>query len=139
MLPNAFIGKLKQPTARELAAALGPAQPLWDQLLTHLADQLDVTLQEWNSYSPKAGWAMKVKRGKRTIIYLAPCPGAFRVAFVLGDKAVKAALERKLPARVLQLIKEAKKYPEGTAVSMEVKKASALPAIRTLAAIKLEN
>jgi hypothetical protein len=139
MLPNAFIGRLKQPTVKELAAALGPTMPLWDQLLTHLSDDLDADIHEWNSYSPKAGWSLKVRRGKRTIVYLAPCPNAFRVAFVLGDKAVNTALQSRLPQRLLKMIKEAKRYPEGTALRMEVKKASDLPAIHALAAIKLKN
>jgi len=138
MIPNAFIGKSKKPTAKELATALGPAKALWDSLLSQLAELFDPTL-EWNSYSPKAGWSMKVKKGSRTILYLAPCPNAFRIAFVLGDKAVKTALESKLPQRILKLIKEAKRYPEGYAIRMDVKKDSDLPAIQKLAAIKLAN
>ena len=55
MLPNAFIGKPKQPTAAELTAALGPARALWDQLLAGLAGEHNLTVQEWNSYSRKAG------------------------------------------------------------------------------------
>ena len=138
MLPNAFIGKLKQPTAKELAAALGPAKALWDSLLTQLAKLFDPKL-EWNSYSPKAGWSLKIKKGSRTILYLAPCPNAFRVSFVLGDKAVKAALQSKLSQGVLKMIKEAKRYPEGYAIRMDVKKESDLPAIVKLATIKIAN
>jgi len=52
ILPNAFIGKLEQPTADELAAALGPAREFWDQLLVRLAAELNLVVEEWNSYSP---------------------------------------------------------------------------------------
>ena len=138
MLPNAFIGKPKRPTAKELAAALGPAKALWDSLLNQLSDQFDLTL-EWNSYSVKAGWSLKVKKGSRTILYMTPCPSAFRVAFVLGDKAVKATLESRLPQRILKMINDAQRYPEGTGVRIDVKKTSDLPPIRTLATIKVEN
>lgn len=138
MFTNAFIGKTRKPTEKEIADALGPAKTLWDQLLSQLAE-LDVTLQEWNSYSPKAGWALKVKRGSRTIIYMSPCSNAFRVSFILGDKAVKAALACKLPQGVLKIIKEAKRYPEGTGVRMDVKTAADLLVIQKLAAVKLAN
>ena len=80
MSPNAFIGRTKAPTDAELSAELGAARVLWDELLAELA----LPIQEWNSYSPKAGWSMKVKQGKRTILYLAPCHDSFRVAFILG-------------------------------------------------------
>ncbi len=138
MLPNAFIGKLKPPTTSELAAELGPAQSIWDKLLADLANE-GVDLQEWNSYSPKAGWSLKVKRGKRTILYLAPCRSCFRVAFALGDRAVEAARQSKLPARAIRMLDEAKRYPEGTAVRIEVKKSGEIALVEQLARIKRDN
>ena len=69
MTPNAFIGRTKPPTDEELSAELGVVRALWDELLADLA----LPVQEWNSYSPKAGWSLKLKQGKRTIVYLSPC------------------------------------------------------------------
>ncbi|HZL78027.1 MAG TPA: DUF3788 domain-containing protein [Candidatus Limnocylindrales bacterium] len=139
MSPNAFINKPKQPTNAELAAALGPAKATWDQLLTDLAQEFDVNVHEWNSYSLKAGWSLRVKRKARTIVWLAPCPGAFRVALILSDKAVLAAQEAKLPKRILKIINEAPKYPEGTGVRLEVKSSKDIATLKKLAAIKLAN
>jgi hypothetical protein len=139
MLPNAFIGKPKKPSEEELVSVLGSTKVLWDQLLAALADELDISTHEWNSYSLKAGWSLKVKKDDRTILYLSPCSGSFRVSFALGDKAVKAALQSKLPPRILKIIKEAKRYAEGTAVRIEVKAAPDLAAIHKLAALKLAN
>ena len=139
MSPNAFINKPKQPTNAELAAALGPAKAAWDQLLADLAQEYGANVREWNSYSLKAGWSLRVKRKTRTIVWLAPCPGAFRVAFILGDKAVLAAQEAKLPKRILKIINEAPKYPEGTGVRLEVKSSKDIATLKKLAAIKLAN
>lgn len=139
MSPNAFINKPKQPTNAELAAALGPAKATWDQLLADLAQEYGANVREWNSYSLKAGWSLRVKRKARTIVWLAPCPGAFRVAFILGDKAVLAAQETKLPKRILKIINEAPKYPEGTGVRLEVKSSKDIATLKKLAAIKLAN
>src|ERR1035441_8539235 len=86
--PNAFIGRAGKPTEADLAEALGPLKPVWDELLADLAAEHGVTVQEWTSYSAKAGWSLRLKRGKRTIVWMAPCEGCFRVAFVLGDKAL---------------------------------------------------
>jgi hypothetical protein len=137
MLPNAFIDKPKKPTAAELTAALGPVKAFWDQLLAGLADEHNLTVQEWNSYSPKAGWSLRLKLKGRNILYLGPCQGAFRVAFVLGDKAVAAARQSDLPQSIIKIISEAKRYPEGTAVRLEIKQAKDIGIVTKLAGIKL--
>ena len=133
MSPNAFIGRTKPPTDEELSTELGAARALWDELLTELA----LPIQEWNSYSPKAGWSLKLKLKKRTIVYLAPCRGTFRVAFVLGDKAMETARQLKLPKAVLKIIDEAPRYPEGTGVRLEIAARKDLAAVKKLAEVKL--
>jgi len=139
MSPNAFIGKTKQPTDRELTAALGTARATWDQLLADLDRELGVNVHEWNSYSPKAGWSLRVKRKARTIVWLGPREGAFIAAFVLGDKAMQAARASKLPQRIVKIMNEAPKYPEGTGIRIPLKTPKDLAAVKTLAAIKIAN
>ncbi|MGD0772180.1 MAG: DUF3788 domain-containing protein [Candidatus Solibacter sp.] len=135
MSPNAFIGRTQPPADDELSAQLGAARALWDELLALLA----LPIQEWHSYSPKAGWSLKLKRGKHTIVYLAPCHGSFRVAFILGAKAVDAARQAKLSKAVLKIIDEAPHYPEGTGVRLEITARKDLAAAKKLAEVKLAN
>jgi Protein of unknown function (DUF3788) len=135
MSPNAFIGRTKPPTDEELSTELGAARALWDELLTELA----LPIQEWNSYSPKAGWSMKLKLKKRTILYLSPCHDSFRVAFILGDKAMEVARQLKLPKAVLKIIDEAPHYPEGSGVRLEIAAHKDLAAVKKLAEVKLAN
>jgi hypothetical protein len=135
MSPNAFIGKTVSPTDDELSAQLGAVRALWNELLAELA----LPIQEWHSYSPKAGWSLKLKLGKRTILYLAPCHGSFRVAFVLGAKAVEAARQSNLPKAVLKIIDEAPRYAEGTGVRLEITERKHLAAVKKLAEVKLAN
>lgn len=139
MLTNAFINKPTAPTAAELAAELGPSQGLWDELLAYLASEHGAGIQEWNCYSRKAGWSLRVKREKRTILYLSPCRGSFRVSFALGDKAVQAARQGRLPKAVLDIINDAKRYVEGTAVRVDVNGPKDIAVVKKLAVIKLEN
>ena len=135
---NAFIGRTTKPADKDVAAALGATDGLWKQLVDWMAEQ-GATIQEWNSYSPKAGWALRLKVKKRNIVYLAPCAGHFRVAFILGDKAVAAARQGNLAKSTLKLIDEAPRYPEGTGVRLMVKAAKDLAAIKKLALIKMAN
>lgn len=135
---NAFIGKTTKPTETEVVAALGSTAALWKQLVEWMAEQ-GATIQEWNSYSPKAGWALKLKQKKRTIVYLAPCAGHFRIAFILGERAVAAARQSNLSKSTLKLLDEAPRYPEGTGVRLMVKATKDLAAIKKLALIKMAN
>jgi Protein of unknown function (DUF3788) len=139
MTTNAFINKPKQPTEAELTAALGPARAVWDQLLAGLEEEYGVNVHEWNSYSLKAGWSLRVKRKARTIMWLSPCPGCFRIAFILGDKAMKAARQVKFPQRIVKVLNEAPKYPEGTGIRLVVKSSRDIGTLKKLAAIKLAN
>ncbi len=117
---------------------LGPAKVFWDQLVAELAGKHKLT-REWNSYSVKAGWSLRLKREVRNIVYLSPSQGGFMASFALGDKAVQAARTSDLPERVVKLIAGAKKYAEGTAVRIAVKGPEDLAAVKKLAQIKLEN
>jgi hypothetical protein len=139
MIPNAFIGWTQAPSAGELSAALGPAKALWERLLEDLGTELDLVDQEWKCSGRKYGWSLRLKQGKRNILYLSPCQGCFRVAFILGDRALAVARSSGFSDRFLQLIDEAPRYPEGTGIRLDLAGPEDLPGIKTLAHIKLKN
>jgi|ERR1035438_3074519 hypothetical protein len=136
--PNAFIGKGTLPAPEEVSAALGSTAEVWKQLLDWLAEQ-GVADLEWKSVSPKYGWGLRMKLKKRTIVYLGPCDGCFRVAFVLGDRAVAAARQSDLSKGALKLLDEAPRYAEGTGMRLMVRTSDDLADVRQLARIKLAN
>ena len=127
--PNAFLGALKPPTDADLAGAPGPVKTVWDALPGSLAAEGLTDNREWKSYSKKAGWALRRARGKRTIVWLSPC----------DRQALTAARAAKLPARIRALFDDAPKYPEGTGIRLHTASAKDLPAILSLAGIKLAN
>ena len=135
---NAFIGKSQPPDSKELKQVLGASFLLWSKLLAGLTADGVIDLEEWNSYSPKAGWALRLKRKGRTIVYLSPAEGRFRASFPLGERAIDAA-RKVVPAETAALIDAAKRYAEGTAVRIEVTRPADVAIVRMLAAIKLEN
>jgi len=137
--PNAFIGRTELPTDAELVQALGAAKPVWDGLIAGLAAQHGVSGREWKCYSTKTGWALRLLRGKRTILWLSPCQGCFRAAFVLGDKALLAARHSRLSALAMRAFQQAERYPEGTGVRLLIKGPKDIPTVRKLAVAKLEN
>jgi hypothetical protein len=136
---NAFEGRLVEPSTVEIAAALGASVTAWNLLIDWLAEQHNINTLEWKSYSPKYGWTLRLKLKKRTILYLAPCNGCFRAAFVLGDRAVEAVRNSSLSKAVVALVEQSPRYPEGTGVRLVVKGMKDLPAIRKLVEIKLAH
>lgn len=136
---NAFAGKTDAPNAQELTLALGPTKALWDKLVDRLQRKHEVNGQEWGSYSPKAGWSLRLKCKERIILYLIPLHGSFQAALVLGDRAVKIAREAKLPKSVLKTIAEARRYAEGTGIRIAATEPEDIATIEELALIKIEN
>lgn len=139
MIGNAFIGKSTQPTPKELAGKLGPTTDLWNDVVRDVSRECGITEKEWKSYSAKAGWSVRLKQKKRNIVYLVPCDRCFRVAFILGDKAMMAAKHMNFPEKFAKLIAEAPRYPEGSAIRFEVTSADDVAFVRQLAKIKVEN
>jgi hypothetical protein len=137
--PNAFIGRTEIPTDADLDQVLGAAKPVWNGLIAGLAAQHGVSIQEWKCYSTKTGWALRLLRGKRTILWLSPCQGCFRVAFILGDKALLAARHSGLSAQAMRALQQAERYPEGTGVRLLIKGPKDIPTVKKLAVVKLEN
>ena len=139
MLTNAFIGKPSEPTESDLAAELGASKSLWKQLLADLEHEFSLTTYEWNSYSIKAGWALRIKHKARNIVYLTPSKDAFMASFILGDKAIKALRANKPPKRVLNLLAEGKRYPEGTSFRIDVLKPEDLDIVKEFVRAKLAH
>lgn len=70
---------------------------------------------------------------------MSPGHGGFTASFALGDRAIQAARRGRLPKRVVEIIDEAKRYAEGTAVRIDVTGPGDIAVVRKLTAAKLEN
>jgi len=128
--------KSKPPDDESLTGALGPAKKLWDEFVRHIAQAYGPVTEEWGFYK---SWSLRLKRKKRTIVYLLPRDGHFLCAFVFGGKATDAARRADLPKDILKIINEATVYAEGRGFRLEVRRKQDLAAMNKLAAIKMAN
>jgi hypothetical protein len=137
--PNVFAGQLEQPTQEAVETALGQSYALWNQLIAELKRELQLDGEDWHSSGVKYGWALRLQKKDRNIVYLGPRSGSFAAALVLGDKAVAIARKSQLPAGLIKTIAETKRYGEGTPVRIEVSTPEDLEIVEILAKIKVEN
>jgi hypothetical protein len=133
---SAFSDRSHQPTDADLVRVLGRARPSWERLLELAGERLGPIEPQWGFSSASTGWGLRLRRKDRVIFYMTPGEGRFLVSFALGERAVAAAREHRLPKAVLDAIEAAPRYAEGRGVRLEVGNARLLPAIVALALIK---
>lgn len=136
MRPMSFDDKAAKPDDRALADGLGGAKALWDGFVRHVSEGYPPVTGDWVFYK---SWSFRLKRKKRTIVYLLPRQGHFLCAFVFGGQATEAARAAELPKAVLKEIEAAPVYAEGRGFRLEVRTARDVDTMKTLAAIKMAN
>lgn len=138
--PGAFVEKDRRPDAKRIAASLGKtANALWRQTREAIAAVHGPIAEEWVFGGKAYGWSLRLKRKTRAVVYLTPCEGYFRASFAVGEKAAQAAHDAPLSAAVLALIDGAPRFAEGRAVRVEVRRASDVKTVASIAAIKMAN
>ena len=139
MTLSAFDDKASPPTDQALEAVLGRSGKLWTRLKLDLQEAHGPLTEEWNYSGAAFGWSFRLKKKKRTIVYMTPGRKHFLASFALGEKACRAAHAAELPPPVLSLIDEAPKFAEGRGVRIAVRNKSDLDSVESLVAIKVAN
>jgi hypothetical protein len=131
--------KSKKPNDKILANVLGRSWSVWEEIRQSLKEQCGEVTEIWQYSGDKYGWIMKNVRKKRVILNFTPADKYFMLGFVLGGKAIAVVNKTDLSKPVLDVIKKAPKYGEGTGILLDVKFKKDIPDIKKLIQIKLEN
>ena len=134
-----FLDKSHVPEDADLAKVLGRAKRHWDNLRAHALDADSAASPEWTYESKKSGWTFAVRGRRRNLLYLKPYDKSFTLGFAYSEQAVQAAEQSDLPDHVVEIIRQAPKYPEGRAVRVKVTSAADVKIAKKLLAIKIEN
>ena len=137
MALSAFDDKTSPPAPAQIKDMLGRSAPLWGRLTEDLQERFGPLTEEWNFAGTAYGWSMRMKKGKRAIVYMTPCRAHFLASFVLGENACRAARESDLPPAILEAIDGARKFAEGRGVRIPVRTRKDLESIETLASLKM--
>jgi hypothetical protein len=139
MALSAFDDKSKQPQDNDLAAVLGKALVSWEELKRQITSAFASCTAEWGFTSKNTGWGLRLKQGKRVILYMTPCRGHFLASLALGEKAVNSARDSDLPASIMKTIESATKYAEGRGIRLAVRNAKDVRNVMRLAIIKMAH
>ena len=122
------------PDEEALKISLKDNKKLWDKMIN-----LSGGSGEWKFYSKAAGWTYPVKLAKRTLFYMMPKEGWFRLIFVFGERAVEAAKSAGLPEQVLNDLLQATAYVEGRSVSVDINNEENIKTAQKMLQLKLNN
>ena len=139
MEDNAFNDKSVVPDGRTLLKTLGDMGEIWLELRRYVQSNYGPAIEEWKYYGPKTGWTMKLLSPSKNLFFFTALKGGFRLSFAFGDRAVEAILRSDLPKNIIDEVTNAKKYPEGKGLRVEVKDRRVAAAVRELIRIKAEN
>lgn len=114
----AFPDAKHRPDDTALASALGGSFAPFGQVVERLHALHPEVTGAWK-YHPKVGWYQVQVQRKRRLVYLVPKHEAFRLSLLLGRQAIAALKAGPFAARVTKLLKNAKRYPEGTAFNFD--------------------
>jgi len=131
--------KSRIPTNEDLKSALGKTFAVWHLLRDYLFSIFPEATEEWSSPGEKYGWSYRIKFRKRTIMYLLPRDGYFKVAFVFGEKAVEKIRDSHIKAEIIKELQAARIYAEGRGIRISIRDSTLINDIKELIDIKLAN
>jgi hypothetical protein len=131
-----FADKDKKPDEDSIFAVLGDASRLWKQIIDGVKkDYSDIT-EEWNFYNDGKQWLYKLNRKKKTLYWIRVLEGTFTVTFWFGDKAEPLINNSKLPDRIKQQFKMAKRYNKIRGITLQMADQSDVEIVLQMVALK---
>ncbi len=113
MVEDTFTNQKKQPTHNDLKDRIGPSFLLIEEVLAALQAEFQNISCEWK-FSKNTGWYITYSRAKKRLFYLFPVNGDFLLKMVFNDRAVEEIRGETFPSYIREMIRSAKKFPEGT-------------------------
>jgi hypothetical protein len=137
MALSIFADKDKHPDDLDLKGILSETYPIWLDIVEHFYQHYPKVSEEWNYSGKNYGWSLRVKSKNRNIIYLIPCQGFFKFAFVFGKKGVEEVMNSHIGLKIKNELSNARTYMEGTGFRIDVRDDKLLKDIKELIRIKI--
>jgi hypothetical protein len=103
----------KKPTNADLKERIGLSFLPIEEVLSSLQAEFQNVSCEWK-FSKNSGWYIVYNRGKKRLFYLFPAAGDFLIKMVFNDRALEEIRGETFPKYIHDMLRGARKYPEGT-------------------------
>jgi hypothetical protein len=138
MAASAFEDRTTEPSRQDLEGVLSESASLLADIERFLVTCCGAFEAEWKYYGKQAGWTIAYAHKERRVFHLIPQAGSFALVFVLGKRAVTAALDSGLPDSMKNNIEAAREYVEGRSVRLDVRTPIDVTIAKELILIKLQ-
>jgi hypothetical protein len=92
---------------------LGGSYSVIEDTVSSLQLEYQGVVLDW-MYSKTSGWYIVCNKRKKRLFYLLPADGDFTFKIVFNDKSLELIKGATFPKYISAMLREAKKYPEGT-------------------------
>ena len=113
MPTDKFANEKKHPTDNDLRKRIGESYQMIEDAVSSIQSEYQGITFDWK-FSKTSGWYLTCDRKKRRLFYLIPRDGDFTFRMVFGDKALTQITKASFQKEVVEMMRNAKKYPEGT-------------------------
>jgi hypothetical protein len=127
-----FTNKSQQPSQSELEQALGEKNHLFKSILHECRVEETV----WKYYSKSSGWTLQCRQDDRNLFFIQVTQTGILVWFTLGKQAKCKAFELVSGKQLLEEIRTAREYVEGTSFKVDVATPADLSDVIILAGLK---
>jgi hypothetical protein len=132
-----FTNEKKHPGDGDLRKRLGRSYKLFEETIINLQFDHEGIIFEWK-FSKLSGWYLICSRKKRRLFYLIPKEKNFLWRMILGGRAVAFIKKGSFPKQIGEMLKCAKKYPEGTLLEFDKSNFEVEDMLKLLK-VKIEN
>jgi hypothetical protein len=109
---GAFVSKERQPTIEGIFTAIGSKRLLWENLTRFIADNYGIKV-DFMFYGKNYGWALRFRRGSKTLLSMYPGTESFVVQIVLGQIEAEKAFDLDLGKNVRRHLENTHQFHEG--------------------------
>lgn len=110
-----------KPSDELIFEIIGENSKYWEALIEYLYEKhLNIT-EEWRFYNDGKSWLYKAVRKKQTLYWIGVIKDTFRVTFWFGEKAEPIIEASTLPESIKEEFRNAKRYGQLRAISVEVR------------------
>lgn len=132
-----FLDKSKTPSENEIITALGTAKNLWLDIYEYIHMKYN-DVPELIFFTKNYGWAIRYRKGKKTLCYLFPERDAFSILIVLGSKEAEQvhAVKDQLNDAVRKVFESTEQFHDGRWMWIRVTETSDIASFKVLLSAK---